>query len=139
MYTVNIYDVNTESNVKVAENFKVREFACKDGTRVVLVATKLADYLQMARKHFKKPLNVNSGYRTVAYNKKIGGASNSQHIYGTAADVYIKGVSSLELYNYFCEICPDSCGIGIYDNFVHFDVSPVKRRWDERTKNERRN
>ncbi|MFU8870346.1 D-Ala-D-Ala carboxypeptidase family metallohydrolase [Micromonospora sp. SL4-19] len=34
-----------------------------------------------------KPLYVNSGFRALACNRQIGGASESQHLYGDAADV----------------------------------------------------
>ena len=33
-------------------------------------------------------IRVNSGYRTPAYNKQIGGATNSQHCKGEAADIF---------------------------------------------------
>lgn len=34
------------------------------------------------------PIKVNSGYRTPAYNKQIGGATNSQHCRGEAVDIF---------------------------------------------------
>lgn len=34
-----------------------------------------------------RPIHVNSGYRCVALNKKIGGAKNSRHMSGLAADI----------------------------------------------------
>lgn len=39
-----------------------------------------------------QPIGINSGFRSVAYNDCIGGASLSQHMYGTAADIRIVGV-----------------------------------------------
>ena len=33
-------------------------------------------------------IRVNSGYRTPAHNKQIGGATNSQHCKGEAADIF---------------------------------------------------
>jgi zinc D-Ala-D-Ala carboxypeptidase len=33
------------------------------------------------------PVGIVSGYRDPAHNKKIGGASNSQHLYGNASDI----------------------------------------------------
>ena len=33
-------------------------------------------------------IRITSGYRTPAYNKQIGGATNSQHCKGEAADIY---------------------------------------------------
>jgi hypothetical protein len=40
------------------------------------------------------PIGINSGFRSVAYNQCIGGASLSQHMYGTAADTKMAGVSN---------------------------------------------
>lgn len=37
-----------------------------------------------------KPLYVNSGFRSVACNRQVGGASDSQHLYGDAADLLSK-------------------------------------------------
>ena len=133
MYNANIYDVRAEGNVRVSENFRVREFACKDGTRMIAINPQLVAYLQKARTHFGKPMNITSAYRTVYHNSKVGGVANSQHLFGAAADVCVPGVSVRELYDYLCKIAGDSCGIGIYDTFVHFDVRPVKTRFDYRT------
>lgn len=134
MNNVAVYDNLTEGCVKVARNFTVSEFASMDGSRVVIINLRLPEYLQKSRDHFGKPLIITSGYRTTAHNGKVGGVSNSQHVFGNAADVYIPGVSVLDLYNYFCEIAGDSCEIGIYNNFVHFAVQPKKSRFDCRTK-----
>ncbi|MDP9067816.1 MAG: M15 family metallopeptidase [Actinomycetota bacterium] len=41
-----------------------------------------------------KPIAINSGFRSVAYNRCIRGATYSQHMYGTAADMRIVGVSN---------------------------------------------
>ena len=134
MYNTIVYDNVAEGRKKVAKNFTVAEFASKDGSRVVIINPILPEYLQKARDHFGKPLIITSGYRTTAHNIKVGGVSNSQHVFGNAADVYIPGVSVWDLYNYFCKIAGDSCGIGIYDTFVHFDVRSTKSRFDSRTK-----
>lgn len=134
MYNTLVYDNVTEGRKKVAKNFVVSEFASKDGSRVVVINPMLPGYLQKARDHFDRPLIITSGYRTTAHNVKVGGVSNSNHVFGNAADVYIPGVSSLDLYNYFCEIAGDSCEIGIYNNFVHFAVQTKKSRFDKRTK-----
>lgn len=134
MYSVMVFDNVTEGRLKVAPNFTVSEFASKDGARVVIINMALPEYLQKARDHFGKPLIITSGYRTTAHNIKVGGVGNSQHVFGNAADVYIPGVPVSDLYNYFCEIAGNSCGIGIYDTFVHFDVRTTKSRFDSRTK-----
>ncbi|MFG2056786.1 D-Ala-D-Ala carboxypeptidase family metallohydrolase [Micromonospora sp. NPDC048930] len=41
-----------------------------------------------------KPLYVTSGFRSIACNRQVGGASDSQHLYGNAADIH-SGTSSL--------------------------------------------
>lgn len=53
--------------------------------------------LEPVRKNFKKPVIVSSGYRSPAVNAKAGGAKNSQHRTGQAADIEIPGVSNYEL------------------------------------------
>ena len=52
--------------------------------------------LQPIRDAFGKPIIISSGFRCVQLNKKVGGASNSDHLFGAAADTkYIKRISSL--------------------------------------------
>ncbi len=127
--TVQVYSKNKDGSKKLSKNFKVREFACSDGTDTIFVSQDLVDVLQRIRDHFGKPLIINSGYRTEAKNKAVGGALYSQHKYGTAADIYISGVSPKKIAEYTEELLTDRGGIGIYSNFVHIDVRTVKSRW----------
>ena len=41
-----------------------------------------------------KPIGINSGFRSVAYNACIGGATLSQHMFGTAVDTRIVGATN---------------------------------------------
>ncbi len=43
--------------------------------------------LDPLREAYGKPIRVNSGYRSRSLNKAVGGASNSQHLEGKAADI----------------------------------------------------
>ena len=43
--------------------------------------------LDPLRKAWGRPIVVNSGYRCPALNTAVGGAVNSQHVYGEAADI----------------------------------------------------
>ncbi|MER6462953.1 D-Ala-D-Ala carboxypeptidase family metallohydrolase [Streptomyces sp. NPDC048409] len=45
-----------------------------------------------------KPITVNSGFRSIAHNADIGGASDSMHLYGTAADLDVPGVANKTVY-----------------------------------------
>ena len=53
--------------------------------------------LEPVRLHFGKPFRPNSGYRSPELNKKIGGASKSQHCKAEAVDIEIPGVSNYDL------------------------------------------
>ena len=126
---VRAYSKKKDGNTKLSTNFKVSEFACKDGTDVVFISMELVDILQKIRNHFGKAVNINSGYRTPAYNNKVGGATYSQHLYGTGADIYINGVSPKEVCKYVETLLGDKGGIGEYSTFSHIDVREVKSRW----------
>jgi uncharacterized protein YcbK (DUF882 family) len=43
--------------------------------------------LDMVREKWGKPIHVNSGYRSEALNKAVGGKATSQHLTGQAADI----------------------------------------------------
>jgi hypothetical protein len=47
--------------------------------------------LQPVRDLYGKPIHINSGYRCVELNRAVGGAVNSQHIQGRAADISVGG------------------------------------------------
>ncbi len=50
--------------------------------------------LEPVREHFKRPVKVNSGYRSPAVNAAVGSKSTSQHAKGEAADIEVPGVSN---------------------------------------------
>ena len=116
--------------VSTCPNFKVNEFACSDGGDVVFVSPDLVKILQKIRNHFKKPVTINSGYRTVTKNKAVGGAAYSQHLYGMAADIVVQGVAPKVVAAYAESLLPGTGGIGIYSNFTHIDVRKTKSRWN---------
>lgn len=122
---------------KLSANFNIAEFACHDGTPVpdslecnVIV---LAHNLQILRDHLKEPIRVNSGYRTPSYNKKIGGAPNSQHLQAKAADIVAKSKTPKQLAAIIEKLISEGemkqGGIGVYSGFVHYDTRGTKARW----------
>ncbi len=53
------------------------------------------------RKHFDKPIKINSFFRSIALNKAIGGSSTSQHCKGEAIDLdATTGFNNKQIYNY---------------------------------------
>lgn len=130
-YTVKVYSKKSEGNKKVSANFKVKEFACKDGSDIVIISPELVKLLQAIRSHFGKAVTITSGYRTVNYNTKVSGSSaESKHCMGLASDIKISGVSPKTVAGYVETIMPNSGGIGIYSTFVHVDVRTDKARWN---------
>ena len=126
---VKVYSKAKDGNTKLSTNFKVKEFACLDGTDTIFVSDELVKVLQKVRDNFGKPVIINSAYRTESHNKKVGGSANSQHKYGMAADIRINGVSPKTIATYINKLMPDRGGIGVYTSFVHIDVRAKKSRW----------
>ena len=122
------YLVNTDGNVKLGRHFRVREFACKDGSPVVFIDDHLYTILNILRHKIGKPVIITSGYRTPEWNAKCGGAKYSYHLRGMAADIRVDGMNPKELANKLNAIVPDECGIIVYKNWVHFDVRTGKYR-----------
>ena len=130
MRTVRVYSHAKEGGEQVSPNFRVKEFACSDGAESVFIDPALVEVLQAIRDHFGKPVTVNSAYRTPAKNKAVGGASRSQHLYGTAADITVKGVHPMQVAAYAEQLLQGRGGIGIYKTFTHIDVRDGKSRWN---------
>ena len=129
MVEINAYSKAKDGNKKLSTHFKVKEFACKDGSDAVLVAPRLVMVLQTIRDHFGTAVTINSGYRTPQYNTKVGGVAHSQHCYGTAADISVKGQKPAAVAAYARELMPDWGGVGVYDSFCHIDVREAKADW----------
>ncbi len=113
--------------------FKRNEFHCKCGKCggfPVEPDEKLVKLLVQIREHFDSPVTITSGVRCKTHNANVGGASNSQHLYGTAADFKVKGKTPKEVAAYCETLLPKSGGIGIYSSWVHVDVRSNKSRWN---------
>lgn len=54
---------------------------------VVNLTALVNNVLDPLREAYGKPITVNSGFRSPALNKKIGGVSTSDHLKGMAADI----------------------------------------------------
>jgi Peptidase M15 len=109
--------------------------ATKNGSRIPATAAivdnivGLAKQLQKAREQIGVTFRVNSWYRPPAVNAAVGGVSNSQHLYGKAADLEVSGYSGRRVANAVMLWWPG--GVGIYSNMpnlVHLDIGP-KRTW----------
>ena len=93
-------------DTKLTQNFKLSEFLVTNtglpntpghGSEVYANIVRLAGMLQRIRDYVGQPIIINSGYRSQAVNKAVGGANNSSHLYGLAADIRTGKHSPLEL------------------------------------------
>ena len=128
------YSLKKQGKLYLSKHFQVKEFACHDGSDTVWVADELLDVLESIRAQAGgKAMTVLSGYRTPSYNAKVGGAEYSQHVYGTAADICVKGVNVNTLAKYARVAMPERGGVGIYvkQGFVHVDVRSEKADWHD--------
>lgn len=115
--------------------FKRSEFKCKCGKCggfPVEPDKELVELLEKIRNHFGAAVTVTSGVRCKAHNSSpaVGGATNSQHLYGAAADIKVKGVVPKKVADYVETLLPNSGGIGRYKTFTHVDVRSTKARWN---------
>lgn len=110
--------------------FRPEEFQCKCGCKTNGISHELVEILEKVREHFGKPVTVTSGVRCPTHNARVGGVSNSQHIYKTAADFVVSGVTPRTVANYLETLLPNTGGIGVYSSFVHVDVRKTKARWN---------
>lgn len=106
---------------------------------------RLMDYLDKVREAFGKAIIVTSGFRSPRLNKRIGGAPDSQHMKGQAADIRPHDIK--ELRQLFATIRK----VGGFDQLIleepegrtpwlHVSIPPANKpprgdvkRWDGRT------
>lgn len=92
-------------DMKLSKNFTLGEFIntstgienVPGQNEVENIKHLVTNVLQPLRDYFGKPIIITSGYRSQLVNAAIGGATNSQHSKGQAADFHIKGVTNTEI------------------------------------------
>jgi len=118
-----------QNDIRVSENFMLYEFESPD-THEVIVHQKLIECLQRLRNKYGLTI-INSGYRTLEHNKKVGGVFDSQHRYGKAVDIHLKSDWTPERLADLAKECGFT-GIGLYKTFVHMDIRDTPVRFDNR-------
>ncbi len=106
---------------------------------------RLCGWLEMLRSEWNKrygegddPIVINSGYRSEAVNKAVGGVPSSNHLSGCAADIKVAGIEQLVRYatilldisdesqEDFDELLLERSPRGSY--WLHFAVRPTGNR-----------
>lgn len=83
----------------VGEMIRYREDNVPDDLQLINLTQLCCKVLDPIREEFGRTI-ITSGYRNVAYNKSVGGASKSQHVIGQAADFIIKGTNLKDVYKW---------------------------------------
>ena len=118
-------------------NFTLAEFKSHDGAAfpkwVIPNLKELAQQLEVLRTATGASIHINSGYRSPAHNAAVGGAKNSQHMKGEAADISVSGLSPRQVREKILGLIAKGKmkqgGIGLYSTFVHYDTRGYAARW----------
>lgn len=133
MANVKTYSKSKNGNLKLSENFCVKEFACKDGSDTIKIDLDLIPLVQRFRNYVETGVYFNSAYRTPSYNKKVGGATNSYHVKGQALDIpFLNSYKYLTSREKMCAFFNTLGvkGIIIYPTFIHVDTRTTKYHAD---------
>lgn len=123
--------------MKLTDNFSLEEFNSKDGAimppHVLSNVLKLAQNLQVLRNELGQRITINSGYRSPAHNRKIGGKPQSTHLTGMGADIVVNAVDPFDvaatIERLISEGKMEQGGLKPYPTFTHYDIRGTKARW----------
>lgn len=117
----------------LSEHFDRAELACRHCGALV-IADSLVEALEELRRDIGVPIIIASGYRCQAHNAAIGGARDSRHMCGDAADIIVHQLPMSRLFLRAAGVPRfHNGGIGIYPGraFMHVDTRPGRARWGQ--------
>lgn len=90
--------MNLSTHFSIAEMTKTSQKLDNTPSEEILKHLKYtAEQMELVRALFGKPITINSGFRSEAVNKAVGGSKTSQHCSGAACDFEIEGISNYDL------------------------------------------
>ena len=90
-----------DKNLKLTEHFSLSEMCSTSvqtadhnfpSQEVITNLRRLCGWLEELRGRVAAPIYINSGYRSQAVNKAVGGVATSNHLTGCAADIRCTGL-----------------------------------------------
>ena len=110
-------------------NFSAQEIACRSDGKIRVNAAAL-DRLQALRDRLDTPLIVHSAYRSLDYNRRVGGAKHSMHLQGAAFDISMANHDPVAFEAAARAV--GFTGFGFYprQNFMHVDIGRA-RQWGD--------
>lgn len=136
--------MNTPKLRPLTRDFCVDEFDSHDGQVVPLhLMSNLHDLaftvLQPLRDKWNEPIYITSGYRSPAWNARVGGAATSTHMTAEGADIRPARLDDVaRLFTFVMNMyqqgaLPALGGLGDYPRWVHVDIRRLPtgrlRRW----------
>lgn len=121
--------------MKLSEHFSLEELVYSDTAKrrgidnspsiaVQSNLTRLAVALEAVRKAVGAPITVSSGYRCPALNKAVGGAANSAHLTGLAADITAKGLTPRQVAEAIVKAGVKFDQLIYEGTWIHFGLAP---------------
>ena len=140
-------EVTINKNAKLSDHFTIGELTKTSAKGIdntpshaaVLNLKNLCEnWLEPLRQRYNKPILINSGFRSEAVNKAIGGVKGSNHLTGCAVDIRVTGIEQAIRYacilldiadgksQAFDELLIERSPKGTY--WLHFAVRPKDNR-----------
>lgn len=129
-----------DPNAKISRFFSVREVTNGDPRRIPIAGSQvernilaLAAELDKVRIAWGGPIGVTSWYRPPEINAAVGGVRNSQHINGSAADIYPIGGRDREFEQWLDKFWGNKAlgyGQAAGRGFTHVDLRSGRIRWN---------
>ena len=126
---VKTYSNKKDGATQITSHFKVREFACHDGTDTVLVDVDGVRKLELMRLWARRSVRVTSGYRTPEHNRKVGGSSTSYHTRGQAFDIVVEGKTPTEAARFAQIVGFTGIEVNKDSNYLHVDTRSTRYYW----------
>ena len=136
-------------NDRLTNHFRLGEFACGDKAYISPDFINFVfNVVEPFRVWYSRPVNINSGYRTDAHNRYVGGDSDSLHLVGLAIDFdwpkefsrYSAGRKSqflINVRNKWFALWNKAGGHGqmtVHDGWVHLGISKSRPYYSDRRK-----
>ena len=122
--------METEKRLKYFTTRELRAVTHTDSGLVIddpyiFYSPDLLEKLDSMRHRCGIPIILSSGYRSISYNRKVGGVPGSSHTKGLAMDICCTDSEHRYLY-LRAALAAGFTRIGISDKFMHLDIDPDK-------------